>query len=255
MEIIAICNQKGGVAKTTTTLNLGSCLVELGCKVLLIDLDSQANLTKSIKVKEDISISVHDCLIGHNSLNEAINSTEIDGLDIVISNISLANIEGELAPVDNNELIMKNVFLKSKLNKYDYVLIDCSPALNVLTVNALVAANSVIIPLEPSIFGIEGLAQLVSVLKLIIKNYNMGLYVKGVLLTRVDSRSNIPSQFRSQLKGIFGEKLFDTMIHQNVSIVRSQIAKKPVNDYDKLSKSYREYLDLAKEVISRGKKE
>lgn len=251
MEIISICNQKGGVAKTTTTLNLGSCLVELGKKVLLLDLDSQANLTKSINLKEEKKKNIHDLLIKESNLEEVISYTVIENLNIICSDINLANAEGELSKVKDRELMLQQAL--ANLNGYDYVLIDCSPSLNLLTINALVASNSILIPLEPSIFGVEGLAQLINVFKLVIKKFNSQLKVNGVLLTRVDSRSTIPQVFRNQLQEIFGSKLFEIMIHQNVSVVRSQMRREPLSTYDKLSRTYKEYLELAKEVINRGK--
>lgn len=250
MEIIAIGNQKGGVAKTTTTLNLGSCLVELGKKVLLIDLDSQANLTKSIEVKEEKKKNIHDLIIKDAEIEEVIANTNIANLDIICSDISLANVEGELSEVMDRELMLKQALIS--IRDYDYILIDCSPSLNLLTINALVASDSLLIPLEPSVFGLEGLAQLINVLKLVIKKFNGELKVKGVLLTRVDSRSKIPQVFRNQLKEIFGAKLFDTMIHQSVSVIRSQMKREPLSTYDKLSRTYKEYLQLAEEVIKRG---
>ncbi|MBU3130724.1 ParA family protein [Clostridium tagluense] len=250
MEIISVVNQKGGVAKTTTTLNLGSCLVQLGKKVLLLDLDSQANLTKSIEVKEEKNKNIHHLLIKEATIDEVICNTNINNLDIICSDMGLSNFEGELAEVIDKELMLKQSL--ANISEYDYILIDCSPSLNLLTINALVASTSLLIPLEPSVFGLEGLAQLINVLKLVIKKFNSKLKVKGVLLTRVDSRSTIPQMFRNQLKDIFDKKLFETMIHQSVSVVKSQMNREPLSTYDKLSRSYKEYLQLAEEVIKRG---
>lgn len=250
MEIISIVNQKGGVAKTTTALNLGSCLVQLGKRVLLLDLDSQANLTRSIELKEDKTKNIHHLLIKEVAVDEVICNTNINNLDIICSDIGLSNFEGELSEVIDKELMLKQAL--ANISEYDYILIDCSPSLNLLTINALVASTSLLIPLEPSVFGLEGLAQLINVLKLVIKKFNNKLKIKGVLLTRVDSRSTIPQMFRNQLKDLFGTKLFETMIHQSVSIVRSQMSREPLSTYDKSSRSYKEYLQLAGEVIKRG---
>lgn len=164
--------------------------------------------------------------------------------------MGLSNFEGELAEIIDKELMLKQSL--ANISEYDYILIDCSPSLNLLTINALVASTSLLIPLEPSVFGLEGLAQLINVLKLVIKKFNSKLKVKGVLLTRVDSRSTIPQMFRNQLKDIFDKKLFETMIHQSVSVVKSQMNREPLSTYDKLSRSYKEYLQLAEEVIKRG---
>lgn len=250
-EIIAVVNQKGGVAKTTSTLNLGACMAEVGKKVLLVDLDSQANLTQSIRIKKENQKSVYNVLLKTVSVEEAICNTEYNGLDIIKSTMDLANADGALVDVKDKELLLKDALNNIKA-KYDYVLIDCCPALNVLTVNALVAADSLLIPMEPGIFALEGLAQLINIIKLITKKFNGKLKIKGVLLTRADSRSSVPQAFRDQLREIFGGKLFDTIIHQNVSITRSQMAKKPINVYDKLSRAYREYSDLTQEVLKRG---
>lgn len=146
---------------------------------------------------------------------------------------------------------MKQAFKRSNLD-YDYILIDCSPSLSLTTINALVAADSMLIPLEPLIFNLEGLAQLIKILRLVIANFNKNLTVKGVLLTRVDTRSNLAKEFSVQLKETFGDKLFNTVIHQNIAIGKSQIAKKPIVYYDRWSKGSREYLALAKEILNRG---
>jgi len=249
MEIIAIANQKGGCAKTTTTANLGACLAQLEKKVLLIDNDPQGNLTSNLGVKE-YNNTLYDCIINDLPLQEAIIHTEF-GVDIVPSDINYSNAEGALFNVDRKEFLFKDLFNKSTLD-YDYILIDCSPSLSLTTINALVAADSTLTPLEASIFNFEGLAQLIKILKLVTANYNPGLKTKGVLLTRVDSRSSLGKDFRDQLKEIFGKKLFDTMIHQNTSLVRSQIQKKPITHYDRSSKGYKEYIELAQEVINRG---
>lgn len=254
-KVIAVANKKGGVAKTTTVLNVGSCLAEMGKKVLLIDIDSQGNLTKSIRIKEETDKpvkeekvkTIYNAFTGEIDIVEAIYPTIQQDLYIVTANIEVANLEGQLANVDNKELFLKQ--LLSDITDYDYILIDCSPDLNLMTVNALVASNSLIIPLEPSIFGLDGLAQLINVIKLVQGKFNPELSVLGVLLTRVDSRSSLPKTFREQLKDIFGNKLFDTMIHQNINVVKSQIEGKPLSMYNRLARVYGEYRAIAQEVI------
>lgn len=249
MEIIALTNQKGGCAKTTTTINLAASLTDLGKKVLIIDNDPQGNLTGSIGIT-NYENTIYDCMINNLSIEEAIIQSEFENIDIVTADINYANAELALANVANKESLLKQAFEKSKL-EYDYILIDCSPSLSLLTINALVVANSIIIPLEPSIFNLQGLAQLIKILKLVMNNLNKKLSVKGVLLTRVDTRSNLSSQFEAQLKEIFGDKLFETMIHQSISVVKSQIEKKPLLYFEKWGKSSREYIALAKEMIDR----
>ena len=249
MEIIAVCNQKGGCAKTTTTLNLAASLTTLGKKVLVVDNDAQGNLTQSIGV-DDYKYTIYDCMVEDMSIKEAIVETDFKNLHVVPANLNYSNMEMAFAGVEGKEFLLKRAFEKEGL-AYDYVFIDCSPSLSLTTVNALVCADSVLIPLEPSIFNLQGLAQLIKIFQLTMKNYNKELQVKGVLLTRVDSRSNLSDEFEEQLKEIFGTKLFKTMIHQNIAIVRSQIEKKPLSYFDKRSRGHKEYIALAKEVIKR----
>lgn len=253
MEIIAVCNQKGGCAKTTTALNLAASLTTLGKKVLVVDNDAQGNLTQSIGVKE-YTHTIYDCMLEDLSIKDAVIETEFENLYIVPADLNYSNIEMAFAGVEGKEFLLKNILEKDEL-EYDYVFIDCSPSLSLTTVNALVCSDSVLIPLEPSIFNLQGLAQLIKIFKLTMNSYNKDLKVKGVLLTRVDSRSNLSEDFAEQLRDIFGKKLFNTMIHQNIAIVRSQIEKKPLAYFDKSSRGHKEYLALAKEVIKRGEKE
>lgn len=247
--IISIVNQKGGVGKTTTTCNLGSCLVELGKKVLLIDNDPQGNLTQSIGVKE-YKNTVYDCLTNELPIHEAIHKTCVPNLDIVPSNIKLANAELELSNALGRETILKDCIESSSLD-YDYILIDCNPSLSLLTINALTVCDTMIIPLEPSVFALEGIAQLIKVINLVKKKINPKLGIEGVLLTRVDSRTSLSKEFREQLHEIFGPKVFDTVIHQNIAIGKAQIESVPINLFDKNSKGYKEYLALAQEVMDR----
>lgn len=250
MEIIAICNQKGGCAKTTTAVNLAACLSDIGKKVLLIDNDPQGNLTGSLGVNE-YDNTIYDCIIKNLSLEDVAVHTDFENIYVVPADVSYANAELSLANVKGKEFLLKQAFQRSNLD-YDYVLIDCSPSLSLITINALVASNSVLIPLEPSIFNLQGLSQLIKILKLVINSFNKELSVRGVLLTRVDIRSSLSKEFQEQLKEIFGDKLFQTVIHQSISVPKSQIAKKPLIYYKRWSKSSREYVSLAKEVINRG---
>ncbi|ARC83077.1 cobQ/CobB/MinD/ParA nucleotide binding domain protein [Clostridium argentinense CDC 2741] len=250
MEIIAICNQKGGCAKTTTTINLAASLAGFGKRVLVIDNDMQGNLTQSLGIK-DYTNTIYECVKDEIAFNEAIINTSFQNIDIVVADLNYSNAEIVLANKKDRENLLSNSINKAKLS-YDYILIDCSPSLSLVTINALVAANSILIPLEASLFNLEGVAQLVKILKLVRNKFNPDLAVKGVLLTRVDSRSTLEDLFKDQLRDIFGDKLFNTVIHQNTAIVRSQIEKKPVLLYDKNCKGSKEYLELAKEVINRG---
>jgi chromosome partitioning protein len=246
--ITAIVNQKGGVAKTTTTINLGSCLAELGKKVLLIDIDPQGNLTQGLGI-ENIDKTIYECLTDELPLSEIVQHTSINNLDIIPASIKLANAELELSNTLGRESLLKDALEHTILN-YDYVLIDCNPSLGVLTVNALTAAEDIIIPLEPGIFALEGIGQLVKVIQLIKKKLNPKLNIKGVLLTRVDSRTSLAKEFKEQLHSIFGDKVFNTVIHNNVKIAEAQTHKKPINIYDKNAKGSIEYMSLAKELLS-----
>jgi len=248
LHTIAFTNQKGGVGKTTSCANVGSIMAELGKKVLLIDLDSQGNLTTILGINT-YSHTIYDCLVNDIPLQDTILHTNFN-VDIIPSNMNLSNADVKLLNENDKECTLKNLIEKSNL-KYDYILIDCLPSLNLLTVNALVASDSFIIPLEASILSIYGLNQLIKIVKLVKKKLNPNLINKGVFLTKADSRSTLSREFNLQLKEIFKEKLFDTIIHQNTAIVRSQIAKEPINFYDKHSKGYKEYLELTKEVIER----
>lgn len=231
-------------------INLAASLADLGKKVLLIDNDPQGNLTQGIGV-DQYKNTIYDCMTKELSIQDIITTTKYENLDIVAADINYANADLALVNLKNKESLLKNAFEKSNLD-YNYVLIDCSPSLSLITINALVAANSILIPLEPSIFNLEGLAQLVRILKLVIAKFNKNLKVKGVLLTRVDTRSNLYKHFSAQLNDIFGDKLFKTIIHQNVNIVKSQIEKKPLLYFERWGKSSREYTLLAKEVLARG---
>jgi len=250
MSIISIVNQKGGTGKTTTAINLGASLVELGKKVLLIDTDPQANLTTGIGATNGKK-TIYDCLVNDVPISKCIYKTNIENLYIVPSSIQLANAEIELSSTLGRESVLKDAICSTTLD-YDYILIDCNPSLGLLTINALTACNKVLIPLEPSIFSFQGVDNLIKIINLIRKKLNNKINILGVLLTRVDSRTNISKDFESQLKEIFKNKVFETLIHQNVKIVEAQVEKKTIIEYDKQSKGAKEYLQLAKEVVARG---
>ena len=249
MSIISIVNQKGGVAKTTTAINLSSSLVSMGKKILLLDIDPQANMSQGIQFERKESKTIYEVLIDDLPLSEAIHNTSIDNLDIIPSSISLANAELELAGELGRETLLREAIEDTTLSKYDYIIIDCNPSLGLLTVNALSACKELIIPMEPSIFALEGIGQLVNVIKLIKRKINPQLEIKGVLLTRVDARTNIAIDFKEELEKVFGDKVFNTVIHQNVAVAQAQIEELPVNLYDSKARSAKEYMSLAKELI------
>jgi chromosome partitioning protein len=247
MKTIAIVNQKGGVGKTTTAINLSSSLVSLNKKVLLIDLDPQANSTKGLGVSKTNN-TIYNCIVNRTKASDCVYKTNIENLDIIPSSIILANAELEINSVLGREAILKENF---DITGYDYVIIDCSPSLGLLTVNALTFVENTIIVMDAGIFAFEGIEQLVNTIALIKRKLNPKLDIYGVLLTRVDSRTNLSKEFTIELNKIFGKKAFETIIHQNVRISESQSAHLPVNHYDSKCIGSIEYEKLAKEILKR----
>jgi len=259
MEIIAVVNQKGGVAKTTTAINLGSALAARGRKILLVDVDPQANLTSGVGFEKKEK-STYKIMKGEIDLGEAIYETGLGkdnwggSIDLIPSDIDLANAELEFSGEIGRETILKEAFdnSRSKVKEagYDYIILDTNPSLGLLTVNAISMADNLIIPLEASMFALNGMEQLTNVIKLVKKKLNNKLKIKGVLLTRVDGRTNIAEDFYSELKDVFGDKLFDTVIHQNVKLTEAQTEGLPINLFDKKARGAKEYAKLAEELIS-----
>ena len=251
MKVISICNQKGGCGKTTTTINLGAALVQEGKRVLIIDNDYQANLTVSVGITPN-EISLFKCFKKESQLKDIItNIPTLENLDIITSNLDYSNADHALINIKNNKMLLKNLLDEANLD-YDYVLIDCSPSLNTTVINALVASNSILIPLEPSLFNLQGIGYLVKIINLIKSNFNPNLEIEGILLTRVDARSNVVNDFKEQLNNIFPNKLFKTEINLNTAINRSQSCGLPVMLYDSKSKGSIQYTKLAKEILNNG---
>ena len=253
-KIIAIANQKGGVGKTTTTINLSASLAAMDRKVLLIDADPQANASSGVGI--DItqkSISIYECLIGEASLREAIGPTCVSGLDIVCSHIDLVGAELELLNAPNRERILLHLIEEIKA-EYDYILIDCSPSLGLITVNSLTAADSVIIPVQAEYFALEGISKLLNTIKLIKSRLNPDLEIEGFLLTMYDSRLRLGNQIYEELKKHFRELVFDTVIQRNIRLSEAATHGIPAPMYDPNSKGPPHHLQLAKELIKREKK-
>lgn len=248
-KIISVVNQKGGVGKTTTTVSLSACLAHQGKSVLLIDIDPQGNATSGLGIDaEELENTVYQVLIGQSSLENTIVNTEFGALDVAPSDIQLAGAEVELVSVDQREYVLKNA-LDSVKNKYDYILIDCPPSLNLMTINALVASNSVLIPVQCEYYALEGLSRLMQTVKSIKKQLNAGLEIEGILLTMYDSRTNLSLMVAEEVKKFFPKKVYRTVIPRNVRLSEAPSYGQPIIAYDPYSRGAESYLALANEVI------
>lgn len=253
MKIISVCNHKGGCAKTTSVVNIAAELVNSGYRVLIIDNDYQANLTTSIGFKPD-NESLLNCLKGKKSLRKTIKKcTILDGLDIIPNNSEGSNSDLSLIKMKNCKRILSKLIEEENLkDDYDFILIDCPPSQSITTINALVASDSIIIPMEPSLFNMQGLKNISKTIKLIQKTFNKKLKVEGILLTRVDSRTKLSESFRKEIKELYPYKIFDTEIHQSSIIVKSQTNGLPVSMYDPRCKSTKEYRSVTDEILNIG---
>ncbi|MDQ0339285.1 chromosome partitioning protein [Caldalkalibacillus uzonensis] len=249
-KIIAIANQKGGVGKTTSSINLGACLATLGQRVLLIDIDPQGNTTSGIGIdKADIQYCIYDVLINDVNPQEVIQPTSIDNLHIIPATIQLAGAEIELVPTISREIRLKKALQLVK-EDYDFILIDCPPSLGILTINSLTAADSVLIPIQCEYYALEGLSQLLNTIRLVQKHLNKQLTIEGVLLTMLDARTNLGIQVIEEVKKYFREKVYQTVIPRNVRLSEAPSHGKSIIDYDPKSKGAEVYMELAKEVLS-----
>lgn len=251
-RIIAIANQKGGVGKTTTSVNLSACLAHIGKKVLLIDTDPQGNATSGVGVnKGEVQKCIYDILIDDVAIKEVIRSTKVDNLDIIPATISLAGAEIELVSTISREVRMKHAIQEAK-ELYDYIIIDCPPSLGLLTINALTASDSIIIPVQCEYYALEGLSQLLSTIRLVQKHLNESLMIDGVLLTMFDARTNLGIQVIDEVKKYFQDKVYKTIIPRNVRLSEAPSHGEPIITYDPRSRGAEVYLELAKEVVHNG---
>lgn len=253
-KIIAIANQKGGVGKTTTSFNLGACLATEGKRVLLVDADPQANATSGLGMEPaETDASVYECLIDNYPAADAVMHTQIDGLDIICSRIDLVGAEVELMGRRDRERALATMLAPVKDN-YDYILIDCSPSLGIITVNALTAADSVLIPVQAEYFALEGIAQLLNTVRIIKSRLRPELEIEGFLLTMYDARLRLANQIFEELKGHFGDMVFTTVIPRNIKLSESPSHGLPVILYDPDSRGAIAYMQLAKELRQRNRK-
>ena len=253
-KIIALANQKGGVGKTTTSMNLAASLATLEKRVLLIDADSQANAS-CIRDRDlsKVDCSIYECLINGTDIREAIYTTDIDRLDIIPSNINLVGAEVEMLNFERREYILRTL-LRTLDKEYDYILIDCSPSLGLITVNALTAANSVIIPVQCEYFALEGISKLLNTIKIVKKKLNPELEIEGFLLTMYDSRLRLANQIYDEVKRHFQELVFKTVIQRNVKLSEAPSHGLPAILYDADSTGAKNHLALAKEIIKKNEK-
>ena len=254
-KIIALANQKGGVGKTTTSMNLAASLATLEKKVLLIDADPQANASSGLGVDTNqVECSLYNALIDNLDIREAIYTTDIEGLDIIPSHIDLVGAEIELLNASKRERILSNL-LKTVTKEYDYILIDCSPSLGLITVNALTAADSVIIPVQCEYFALEGISKLLNTIRIIKSKLNPSLEIEGFLLTMYDARLRLANQIYEELKGHFGDMVFNTVIPRNIRLSEAPSHGLPAILYDPSSRGATSHIMLAKEIISKHKRQ
>lgn len=251
-RIIAIANQKGGVGKTTTAINLSACLAEKGKRVLTIDIDPQGNTSSGLGInKNDLKFTIYELLIGNCVLEECLISNVMDNLSILPSNVNLAGAEIELIGVEEKEYILKKEIEKIKDN-YDYIIIDCPPSLNTLTVNAMTTANTVLVPIQCEYYALEGLSQLIHTINLVRQRLNPDLEIEGVVFTMYDARTNLSLQVVENVKSNLNQKIYKSIIPRNVRLAEAPSHGIPINIYDPKSAGAEGYRDLADEVIERS---
>ncbi len=253
-RIIAIANQKGGVGKTTTSVNLSACLARLGKKVLLVDIDPQGNATSGVGlIKQTLENTIYELFLGETTISQCLENSAVDGLSVLPSNVNLSGAEIDLIGLEDREFILKNI-LDTIRDMYEYIIIDCPPSLNILTVNAMVAADSVIVPIQCEYYALEGLSQLIHTINLIQERLNEHLEIDGVVFTMYDSRTNLSEEVVQNVKENIHLNVYETIIPRNVRLAEAPSYGIPIHLYDKKSAGALAYEQLAKEVIQKNHK-
>ena len=251
-KIVAFANQKGGVGKTTTCINLAAYVAIMGKKVLILDMDPQGNATSGVGIEKNNNIkTIYNVIDGDCSVKEVIKKTHIPNLDIIPATVDLAGAEIDLVQMSSREKIVKNILARI-LDLYDYIMIDCPPSLGLLTVNALTASHSIVIPIQCEFFALEGLSQLMNTVRLIKHHLNPAVDVEGVILTMKDNRSNLIAEVSREIVKFFGKKVYTTSIPRNIRLAEAPSHGEPIITYDKNSKGADAYKDLAEEFLQRN---
>lgn len=252
-KIISIANQKGGVGKTTTAINLAASLAAIEHPTLLIDVDPQSNTTSGLGIEtQTVANSIYEIIVGGEQITDAIMETELPFLDLVPSSMNLVGAEIEMIDRNEREQIFKRV-IQPVRDKYDFIIIDCPPSLGLLTINSLTASDSVMIPVQCEYFALEGLGQLLNTIKIVRQHLNTELEIEGVVLTMFDTRTRLSDQVADEVKKYFEDRVFKTIVHRNVRLAEAPSFGKPALLYDSTSKGSKNYLALAKEIIERNK--
>lgn len=251
-KIIAVANQKGGVGKTTTTINLSAALAEKGKKVLMIDLDPQGNASSGLGVnKDELEVSIYHLMIGSNSFDECVQKNVLENLDVLPANVNLAGVEIETLDMEDRNYILSKEISKIKDN-YDYILIDCPPSLNSLTINSMTTADSVLVPIQCEFYALEGLSQLIYTIELVKDRLNPNLTMDGVVFTMYDARTNLSLQVIENVRENLNQKIYNTIIPRSVLLAEAPSYGLPINIYDRKSTGAKAYCALSEEIIERG---